>query len=190
MEYPLGQLQFLVYTKSLCESVRQTENTSEGWVTEILYSDWLFFSVPWYALLTDYTGVGCYRDTSDRAIPTLEDTDSVLDGSAFSYQKRQNAIVKCAVAARKRGFPAFALQDGGWCAASSKALDTFNKYGNSSDCQNDGRGGHFANNVYVFQDETNSKVFFSSIYNKKHNDLNTVNVDTAFFNVYNSRINL
>lgn len=146
--------------------------------------------MPWYALLTDYTGVGCYRDTSDRAIPTLEDTDSVLDGSVFSYQKRQNAIVKCAVAARKRGFPAFALQDGGWCAASSKALDTFNKYGNSSDCQNDGRGGLFANNVYVFQDEANSKVFFSSIYNKKHNDLNTVNVETAFFNVYNSRINL
>ena len=113
------------------------------------------------ALLIDYTDVGCYRDTADRAIPTLEDTDSVLDGGALKYEERQNAIVKCAVAARKRGFPAFALQDDGWCAASAKALETFNKYGKSSDCQNDGRGGPFANNVYVFQDhdEANSKFF-------------------------------
>ena len=63
-------------------------------------------------LLIDYTGVGCYRDTTDRAIPTLEDTDSVLDGGVFFYRSRQNAIVKCAVAARKRGFPAFAVQNG------------------------------------------------------------------------------
>ena len=115
------------------------------------------------ALLIDYTGVGCYKDTADRAIPTLEDTDSVLDGGAFLYQRRQNAIVKCAVAARKRGFPAFALQDGGWCAASADVLETFNKYGESSDCKNDGKGGGYANNVYVFQDEGNSKCFFSGV---------------------------
>ena len=115
-------------------------------------------------LLIDYTGVGCYRDTTDRAIPTLEDTDSVLDGGLFFYHNRQNAIVKCAVAARKRGFPAFALQDGGWCAASANVLETFNKYGKSSDCKNDGKGGRWANNVYVFQDEANSKCFsFRSI---------------------------
>ena len=114
-------------------------------------------------LLIDYTGVGCYRDTADRAIPTLEDTDPVLDGGALFYRSRQNAIVKCAVAARKRGFPAFAVQNGGWCAASANALETFNKYGKSSDCTNDGKGGHYENNVYVFQDEANSKLFFRSI---------------------------
>ena len=112
------------------------------------------------ALLIDYTSVGCYRDTADRAISTLEDTDSVLDGGALFYQNRENPIVKCAVAARKKGFPAFALQDGGWCAASVNVLETFNKYGKSSDCKNDGRGGPYANHVYVFQDETNSKCFF------------------------------
>ena len=117
------------------------------------------------ALLIDYTSVGCYRDTEDRAIPTLEHTDPVLIGSEFSYKSRQNAIVKCAVAARKRGFPAFAIQDGGWCAASANALETFNKYGKSSDCKIDGRGGHWANNVYVFQDEANSEFFFRSINN-------------------------
>ena len=115
------------------------------------------------AFLIDYTSVGCFKDTADRAIPTLEDTDSVLDGGAFLYQGRQNAIVKCAVAARKRGFPAFALQDGGWCAASADVLETFNKYGKSSDCKNDGKGGGYANNVYVFQDEANSKCFFSGV---------------------------
>ena len=112
------------------------------------------------ALLIDYSSVGCYRDTLPRAIPTLEDTDSVLDGGFFFYQRRQNAIVKCAVAARKRGFAAFALQDGGWCAASANALETFNKYGRSSDCKNDGKGGPLANNVYVFQYEANSEFFF------------------------------
>lgn len=115
------------------------------------------------ALLTDYVGVGCFLDKPDRAIPTLEDIDSILDGSVFSYKSRQNAIVKCAVAARKRGFPAFALQDGGWCAASATALETFYKYGKSSDCKNDGKGGPFANNVYVFQDEVNRK-FFAGVY--------------------------
>ena len=109
------------------------------------------------ALLIDYTGIGCYRDTADRAIPTLEGTDSVLDGGALYYQIRENPIVKCAVAARKRGFPAFALQDGGWCAASSNVLDTFNKYGKSTDCKDGGRGGPYANNVYVFQDKADSK---------------------------------
>ena len=112
------------------------------------------------AVSIDYTGIGCYRDTADRAIPTLEDADLVLDGGLLFYQRRQNAIVKCAVAALKRGFPAFALQDGGWCAASANVLETFNKYGQSSDCNNDGEGGFSANNVYVFQDETNSECFF------------------------------
>ena len=116
------------------------------------------------ALLTDYTDVGCYRDTEDRAIPRLEDTDLVLDGAGeFGYQGRQNAIVKCAVAARKRGFPAFALQNGGWCAAGAKALETFNKYGRSRDCKIDGKGGRWANNVYVFKDEADSK-FFLGVY--------------------------
>ena len=112
------------------------------------------------ALLIDYTGVGCYKDTADRAIQTLEGTDLVLDGGLSFYQRRQNAIVKCAVAALKRGFPAFALQDGGWCAASANVLETFNKYGQSNDCNNDGEGGFSANYVYVFQDETNSECFF------------------------------
>ena len=66
----------------------------------------------------DYKSIGCYRDTADRAIATLEGADPILDES---YKSRQNAIEKCAVAARKRGFHMFALQDSGWCAASDTA---------------------------------------------------------------------
>ena len=99
--------------------------------------------------------MGCYRDGPDRAIPTLEEADTILDGS--HYQSRQNAIVKCAVAARRRDFKVFALQDGGWCASSATAWDTFYKYGQSLDCKEDGEGGGWANNVYVFQDEVKCK---------------------------------
>ena len=90
--------------------------------------------------------MGCYKDTANRTIPTLEGADPILDGD---YTSRQNAIAKCAVAARRRGFKMFALQHGGWCAASATAEKTFDKYGKSSDCQNDGEGGPSANNVYV-----------------------------------------
>ena len=97
---------------------------------------------------TDYEGVGCFKDTGSRAIPTIEGKDILLDGP---YRDRKNAIVKCAAAARRRGFHMFALQHGGWCAASATAERTFNKYGKSGACENDGEGGPWANNVYVIK---------------------------------------
>ena len=39
------------------------------------------------------------------------------------------------------------FQNGGWCAASSTALETYNKYGAASNCA-DGKGGGWANDVY------------------------------------------
>ena len=93
-----------------------------------------------------YEHLGCFKDTSSRAIPTLEGQDSILDGS---YPARQNAFEKCYKAAVKRGFKVFALQHGGWCASSATALLTFNKYGTSSACEADGEGGPWANEVYV-----------------------------------------
>ena len=101
-----------------------------------------------FDFLIDYEAVGCYADTANRAIPTLEGKDSILDGP---YKNRKNAIAKCAAAARRRGFAMFAVQDGGWCAASATAEQTFDKYGKSSRCQNDGEGGPWANDVYVLQ---------------------------------------
>ncbi|KAL9972614.1 hypothetical protein ACROYT_G018952 [Oculina patagonica] len=92
-----------------------------------------------------YETIGCFQDHGSRAIPTLEGQDSILDGS---YQLRQNAIEKCYLAAKKRGFQVFAVQNGGWCASSASAFKTFNKYGKSSACKSDGKGGPWANQVY------------------------------------------
>ena len=45
----------------------------------------------------------------------------------------------------------FALQNGGFCASSATAQNTYDKYGPSSDCKDDGKGGPLANQVYAFQ---------------------------------------
>ena len=43
----------------------------------------------------------------------------------------------------------FAVQNGGWCAASATAPQTYDKYGKSSACKRDGEGGGWANQVYL-----------------------------------------
>ena len=58
--------------------------------------------------------------------------------------------MKCAVAAMRAGYGVFAVQHGGWCAASATADETFDKYGKSSACEDDGEGGPWANQVYSF----------------------------------------
>ena len=44
----------------------------------------------------------------------------------------------------------FGIQDGGFCATSATAHETYNKYGESQDCKSDGKGGPWANQVYRF----------------------------------------
>ncbi|KAI8490265.1 hypothetical protein Bbelb_320030 [Branchiostoma belcheri] len=89
--------------------------------------------------------LGCWGDTADRAVPTLEGTDPVLDGP---YPSRTDPVRKCQDAAAKRGYTVFAVQDGGWCAASADALQAYVKYGESDACRPDGEGGPWANEVY------------------------------------------
>ena len=100
----------------------------------------------YHRLFTGYQTIGCFKDTGNRAIQTLEGADPILDGS---YSTRKNPIVKCAVAAMKRGYRMFAVQNGGWCAASSTAPQTYDKYGKSIACRSDGEGGPWANQVYL-----------------------------------------
>ena len=95
-----------------------------------------------------YETIGCYKDTASRAIKTLEGTDAILDGS---YGSRKDPIEKCAVAAMRKGYNVFAVQNGGWCAASATAPQTFDKYGKSTACKGDGEGGGWANQVYVIK---------------------------------------
>ena len=51
----------------------------------------------------------------------------------------------------RAGYSMFAVQAGGWCAASATAPLTFNKYGKSTACNPDGTGEGGANQVYVFK---------------------------------------
>ena len=101
-----------------------------------------------FLLHSGYESIGCYRDTGNRAILPLEGKDSILDGR---YWTRKNPIAKCAAAARRAGYSMFAVQNGGWCAASATAGKTFNKYGKSTACGSDGEGGPWANQVYVIK---------------------------------------
>ena len=52
----------------------------------------------------------------------------------------------------------FAVQNGGWCAASRLAAKTFNKYGKSSACKSDGEGGPWANQVYYIKGKQTLKL--------------------------------
>ena len=65
-----------------------------------------------------------------------------------------NPIAKCAVAAMRRGYSMFAVQDGGWCASSARAQTTFNKYGTSGACLAGGEGGNMASQVYGIEGKT------------------------------------
>ena len=115
----------------------------------------------------DYDSVGCYKDTSNRAIQIIEGTDSTLDGS---YYSRSDPITKCAVAAMRAGYSMFAVQDGGQCEASVTAPQTFDKYGTSTACKADGEGGPWANQVYLIKGETIKLInFYAHFYLARHN---------------------
>ena len=60
-----------------------------------------------------------------------------MDGS---YLSRKNPIAKCAVAAMRAGYSMFAVQNGGHCQtdAMSSTAQTFDKYGKSTVCKDDG----------------------------------------------------
>ena len=93
--------------------------------------------------LLDFTSLGCWKDTRNRAIPHLERTDPGITGN---YQKRKDAITKCMQVAKERGMAIFAVQNGGRCAGDN-VLSGYKKYGRASNCK-DGKGGSWANDVY------------------------------------------
>ncbi|XP_066295929.1 sushi, von Willebrand factor type A, EGF and pentraxin domain-containing protein 1-like isoform X2 [Branchiostoma lanceolatum] len=103
-----------------------------------------------------YRSLGCWKDTGNRAIPALEGQDPRLDNQ---YRRRHNPIEKCYQVAKDRGYHVFAIQHGGWCASSATARDTYQKYGPSSNCEADGEGGGWANQVYeIISDRSCSKL--------------------------------
>ena len=98
-------------------------------------------------IATPLENLGCWKDTSrSRAIPTLENqSNALLDGE---YRRRDDAIRKCAQAASDLGYTTFALQNGGGCASSSVAGNTYKKHCAATNCNPVGTGGGDANQVY------------------------------------------
>ncbi|XP_039258359.2 uncharacterized protein LOC120334906 [Styela clava] len=97
------------------------------------------------------SGLGCF--SSVNTISSLEGTIAILDGP---YYLRKDSIRKCAQVAAMRGFPAFALQDGGKCMGSEKAHTVYSTGGVSNSCSRDGKGGFAENEVYEII--SNSKI--------------------------------
>ena len=92
--------------------------------------------------------MGCFADTSERAIAPIEGYFNALHGA---YTQRADAIGKCARSAAALGHRIFAVQNGGWCASAANAENTYKKYGASSACLNNGKGGPAANQVYEIE---------------------------------------
>lgn len=102
----------------------------------------------------EYESVGCFKDSSTRAIEGVDGKyhDDFPSGFLlyYDYKTRHQAIQRCAVFAKLKGYKMFGIQDGGFCATSATAHETYNKYGESQDCKSDGKGGPWANQVYRF----------------------------------------
>ena len=129
----------------------RTDMTGSKWTKsnyDMCFYDYSDYNLLSFSCSLEYEAVGCYKDTSNRAIQTLEGKDSILDGS---YTSRANPIAKCAVAAMRAGYSMFAVQNGGWCAACATAPQTFDKFGKSTACKLDGEGGPWANEVYLMK---------------------------------------
>ena len=80
--------------------------------------------------------LGCWKDATKRAIS---------GGIRFTSD---NPIEDCQIYAASLGYDVFAVQYGGECFTSSDADTTYQKYGKSRNCQKDGRGDNWAQNVY------------------------------------------
>ena len=92
-----------------------------------------------------YHSIGCYKDTEERAIPNA----SGFGYDNSDYSNKADAINKCYIFAKLKGNSIFSVQDGGWCATGPNATKTFDMYGNSTACAIDGKGGSWANEVYI-----------------------------------------
>ena len=89
--------------------------------------------------------LGCFKDTSKRAIPLMEGLDPHLDGS---YKYRGRPFIKCARTAFNHGFEVFAIEDGGQCFTGAHAHKTYAVHGASDRCPSGGYGGKWAIDVY------------------------------------------
>ena len=83
--------------------------------------------------------MGCWTDSPTRAIE---------GGIRFNSE---NPIEECGDFAKKHGFSFFAVQYSRECFTAANAGETYKKYGVSTGCNPNGRGGGWAQNVYQIQ---------------------------------------
>ena len=89
---------------------------------------------------------------------SLETNDLLLDGD---YSTRENGVLKCLNAARRKKNKIFALKNGGECLSSAGGhLDITRTYEESHDCVDD-KGGVTAVNLYIITGK------LRRVYNKK-----------------------
>eukprot|EP01083_Nonionella_stella_P028877 79589_1 len=88
-----------------------------------------------------YKYLGCYEDTSTRAL---------VEGPhrRLSSDRLENCAKTCCP------FDYFALQAGGWCSCSN-SLSQATRYGESDGCPDDRRGGNWANDLFTYTETGN-----------------------------------
>ena len=132
-----SSVHLLAFSKGIKYQVSFIFSSAFTWENQLKY----------FSVLLLAKSIGCFRDTGRRAIATMEGKSRLLTGN---YQRRWDAIRKCALAAERRRYRMFALQNGGWCASSRTAYRTYRRYGKSKKCRK-GKGGPWANDVYILR---------------------------------------
>ncbi|XP_047125299.1 uncharacterized protein LOC100202174 isoform X1 [Hydra vulgaris] len=98
-----------------------------------------------------FSDIGCFLDKWIRAVPTLEGNHPLLMDS--DYKSRSDPLQKCAEAALDKGFQVFGLQNGGQCFAGINGETTYDMYGTSNQCLEDGLGGSWAMEMYRYNED-------------------------------------
>ena len=91
----------------------------------------------------EYESAGCFKDSNERAIESVDGFHRDFPSPSllyYDYKTRHQAIQKCAVFAKLQGYKMFGIQDGGMFVTSASTHKTYNKYGESQDCKNHGKG--------------------------------------------------
>ena len=113
--------------------------------------------------------IGCWKDAHPyRALESAEELVKQKWPEDSSYKFREKAVEKCYDVAKTLGRKNFAVQDGGQCFTEGpwkekKWRGNHQAYGISDKCENDGKGGPMANQVYGRLDGGGTYFIFDKI---------------------------
>ncbi|KXJ27731.1 hypothetical protein AC249_AIPGENE16919 [Exaiptasia diaphana] len=102
-----------------------TDGVGENWVNDVYSVD----------STSQYTSLGCWKDRPWRRFELLGTW-------------KEDVYRKCYEAVTARGWKGFGIQYGGECWSNKDIETLYNVRGKSTDCK-DGRGGEWANNIYL-----------------------------------------